>query len=304
MGQHRSTHRHGGKVIELEVVKLRHRLRQIAADHIRCGRRMAYRLLRRKGWTVNQKRVQRFWREEGLQRPIPRTRKRARPADGSVRRYRAEHPHQVWAMDFQFDATADGRRLKSLNVIDEHSRLCLAIRVGRRCKAKDVVAVLKALTGLYQAPAFIRSDNGPDSSPRPDVAGARPAEQPRPPSSQDPRCRTGLRSRMSSARLRLQATLGPPGAYAPGGSSTGSCRMTTTIHSHQAWTDQGGHVGVQVHAQADGKTLDLPAFGEKTLSSLVSFGVNSSGPSIANELTLMSDHPWGFLWLAAMTCRR
>jgi hypothetical protein len=43
-------------------------------------------------------------------------------------------------MDFQFDATADGRRLKFLNVIDEHSRLCLAIRVGRRCKAKDVVA--------------------------------------------------------------------------------------------------------------------------------------------------------------------
>ena len=44
----------------------------------------------------------------------------------------AERPHQVWAMDFQFDATADGRRLEFLNVIDEHSRLCLAIRVSRR----------------------------------------------------------------------------------------------------------------------------------------------------------------------------
>ena len=65
-------------------------------------------------------------------------------------------------MDFQFDATADGRRLKFLNVIDEHSRLCLAIRVGRRCKAKDVVTVLEELTSLYPAPAFIRSDNGPE----------------------------------------------------------------------------------------------------------------------------------------------
>ena len=119
---------------------------------------MAYRLLRREGWTVNHKRVQRLWREEGLQRPTPRKRKRARPADGSVRRHRAEHPHQVWAMDFQFDATADGRRLKFLNVIDEYSRLCLAIRVGRRCKAKDVVAVLEELTSLYPAPAFMRSD--------------------------------------------------------------------------------------------------------------------------------------------------
>jgi transposase InsO family protein len=65
-------------------------------------------------------------------------------------------------MDFQFDATADGRRLKFLNVIDEHSRLCLAIRVGRRCKTKDVVAVLEELTSLYPAPTYIRSDNGPE----------------------------------------------------------------------------------------------------------------------------------------------
>ena len=49
------------------------------------------------------------------------------------------------AIDFQFDATADDRRLKFLNVSDEHSPLCLAIRVGRRCKAKDVVAVLEEI---------------------------------------------------------------------------------------------------------------------------------------------------------------
>ncbi len=65
-------------------------------------------------------------------------------------------------MDFQFDATADGQRLKFLNMIDEHSRLCLAIRVGRRCKAKDVFTVLEELLSLYPAPAFIRSDNGPE----------------------------------------------------------------------------------------------------------------------------------------------
>ena len=162
VGQHRSIQRHPVKVVDLEESKLRQRLRDVAAEHIRLGRRMSYRLLRREGLTVNHKRVQRLWREEGLQLPTPRKRKRARPADGSVRRHRAEHPHQVWAMDFQFDATADGRRLKFLNVIDEHSRLCLAIRVGRRCKAKDVVAVLEELTSLYPAPAFIRSDNGPE----------------------------------------------------------------------------------------------------------------------------------------------
>jgi putative transposase len=171
VGQHRSTQRHPAKVVSIEEGKLRRRLREIAAalqsaphgaTHMRWGRRMAYRLLRREGWLVNHKRVHRLWREEGLQRPTPRKQKRARPADGSVRRHQAEYPHQVWAMDFQFDATANGRRLKILNGIDEHSRLCLAIRVGRRCKAKDVVAELEELTSLYRALAFIRSDNAPE----------------------------------------------------------------------------------------------------------------------------------------------
>ncbi len=64
-------------------------------------------------------------------------------------------------MDLKFDATADGRLLKFFNVIDEHHRLCLAIRVGRQSKSEDVVAVLEKLTSFYPAPAFIRSDNGP-----------------------------------------------------------------------------------------------------------------------------------------------
>jgi hypothetical protein len=59
-----------GTVIYLEEVKLRHRLREIAADHIRWGRHMAYRLLRREGWTVNHKRVQRLWRE-ACNGPLP-----------------------------------------------------------------------------------------------------------------------------------------------------------------------------------------------------------------------------------------
>ena len=84
VGQHRSTQRHGGKVTGIEEAKLRRRLREIAVEHIRWGRRMTYRLLRREGWTVNHKRVHRLWREEGLQRPTPRKQKRARPADGSV----------------------------------------------------------------------------------------------------------------------------------------------------------------------------------------------------------------------------
>jgi hypothetical protein len=160
---------------------------------------MAYRLLRREGWTVNHMRVQRIWREEGLQRPTPRKRKRARPADGSVWRHRAEHPHQFWAKDFQFDATADGGGLKFLNVIDEHSRLCLAIRVGRRCKAKDVVTVLEELTSLNPAPASSARITGQNSLPRLCGIAVRPAQPPaRPTSRRDPHGRTDSLSRSTA----------------------------------------------------------------------------------------------------------
>jgi hypothetical protein len=141
--QHRSTQLHPPKVVSLEEGKLRHRLREIAADHTAGVRGVAFPLLRKKSWTVN--------------------RKRARPADGSLRPHLAEHPHQVRAMDFQFDATADGRRLMFPNVIDEHSRLFVAIRFRRRCKAPDVLAVLEQLTTHYPAPMFIRYDNGPEA---------------------------------------------------------------------------------------------------------------------------------------------
>jgi transposase InsO family protein len=161
-GQHRSTHGHPAKDVDLEKGKIRHRLCMITAVHIRWGRRMTYCLLRGEGWTVNHKQVQRLWREEGLQRPPPWKRRRAQPADGSGRRLRAEHAHQVWGMDFHCDAKAYGLRLKFLNAIDEHSRRCLAIRMGRRCMAKDVVVMLEELSSLYPAPMVIRSDNGPE----------------------------------------------------------------------------------------------------------------------------------------------
>ena len=60
VGQHRSTQRHPGKFLDIEEGKLRSRLREIPVDHIRWGRRMAFRLLRREGWMVNHKRVQRL----------------------------------------------------------------------------------------------------------------------------------------------------------------------------------------------------------------------------------------------------
>ena len=161
-GQNRSTQRRPVPVADIEEHKLRQRIRELARRHIRWGRRLVYRRLRIEGWNVNHKRVQRIWREEGLQRPLPRKQKRSRPADGSRELLRAEYPHHVWAIDFQFDQTMDGRRIKFLNIVDEYSRMCLAIRVGRRCKAMDVIDTIEELLKQYPAPTHLRMDNGPE----------------------------------------------------------------------------------------------------------------------------------------------
>ncbi len=160
-GQHRSTQRKPPRPRPAEEHKLRRRLRAIARRHPRWGWKTAHRLLGREGWAVNRKRTRRLWREEGLRRP-PQGHKRRRTRPDQPERLRATHPNHVWALDFQFDETADGRRLKLLNVVDEYTREALAMRVGRTCTAEDVVATIDAVVAERGAPKHLRMDNGPE----------------------------------------------------------------------------------------------------------------------------------------------
>jgi len=163
VGQHRSTQRYEPKSGHGDEA-LRERLREFSRSRPRWGYRRAWAVLREEGWVVNRKRIQRIWREEGLRVPEKR-RKRQRlgvstvPAD----RLRAEHPDQVWALDFQFDVTADGRILKLLNIVDEHTREVLEIVVDRHIDADRTVATLDRIVASRGAgPEFIRCDNGPE----------------------------------------------------------------------------------------------------------------------------------------------
>jgi putative transposase len=103
--------------------------------------------------------VQRIWRDEGLQRPLPRQRKRSRLADGSRELLEAEYLHLAWAIGMHFDQAMDGRRLKFLTIVNEYSRVCLAIRVGSRRKAVEVIDTIEGLVRQYPAPTLLRMDN-------------------------------------------------------------------------------------------------------------------------------------------------
>lgn len=109
------------------------------------------------------KRIQRLWRDEGLRVPQRRRKKLLVGIGIQVGAFSPIRPDVVWAMDFQFDTTADGRQIKLLNVIDEYTRECLAIEVDRSIDADHVVDVLDRIAAQRGThPVFVRFDNGPE----------------------------------------------------------------------------------------------------------------------------------------------
>ncbi len=142
---------------------LRTRIIELARIYGRYGYRRIAALLQREGWTVNHKRVERIWRQEGLKVPQKQPKRgRLWLANGACVRKRPAYPHHVWSYDFVMDRTQDSRPLKLLVVLDEYSRECLAIEVQRRLTSHGVQEVLGALFLQHGCPAYIRSDNGPE----------------------------------------------------------------------------------------------------------------------------------------------
>ena len=222
---------------------------------------------------INHKTIQRLWREEGLRVPA-RRRKRQRlgasttPAD----RLAAEHPNHVWALDYQFDQTLDGRILKLLNVVDEHTRQALTITVarrhrrrrhrgcarspGRRARNRPAVHTLRQRAGAdRQHPARLvpvqpgrhqlhraRAHPGRTPTSRPSADACATSCSPSRPSAAcwRPRCwsRTGESSTTPSDPTAPWATRPLLTTPRPG--------PPTTLDSHSGWTNTRGPVKRQV----------------------------------------------------------
>ena len=136
---------------------------ELARQYGRYGYRKIAALLRAAGWLVNDKRVERIWRREGLKVPKKQPKRgRLWLTDGSCVRLRPAHRNHVWSYDFVEDRTHDGRKYRMLNVLDEFTHESLAIRVARKLKAIDVIDVLSDLFIARGVPGHIRSDNGPE----------------------------------------------------------------------------------------------------------------------------------------------
>ncbi|WP_273239771.1 IS3 family transposase [Hyphomonas atlantica corrig.] len=162
IGQHRSTQRKQ-PIRRDDEDALTSAIIRLAERFGRYGYRRITALLRNDGWYVNEKRVYRIWRREGLKVPMKQPKRgRLWMNVGSCVRLRPAHKGHVWSYDFVQDRTRDGRVFRMLCVVDEFTRECLAIRVERKLNSRDVLDTLGELFVRHGPPEHIRSDNGPE----------------------------------------------------------------------------------------------------------------------------------------------
>jgi len=143
-----------------EPAGLRGRLQALAGERRRFGYRRLTVLLRREGWPVNHKRVYRLYGQEGLQ-----VRRRKGKRTGTVERQpftTPTRPNERWSMDFVSDALADGRRFRSLNIVDDYNRECLAAEVDTSITGTRVVRIMERLREQRGLPQILVTDNGPE----------------------------------------------------------------------------------------------------------------------------------------------
>lgn len=138
---------------------LRARLRELASELPRYGYKRLCRRLRKQGWSVNHKRIHRIYREEGL---MVRKRKRKRLIRRGDRPAPPQRANERWSMDFTSDQLADGRRIRTFNVVDDFTRECVAIDVNRSLTGDRLVEVLDKAARSRTYPKAIVCDNGPE----------------------------------------------------------------------------------------------------------------------------------------------
>ena len=137
---------------------LRARLRELADQRRRFGYRRLHVLLRSEGWTLNRKKTQRLYGEEGL--AVRRRRSRRRIAVARTPIPKPDGPNSRWSTDFVHDQLANGRRFRVLTIIDDVTKECLAAVPDTSLSGKRVVREMNALIARRGRPGAIVSDNG------------------------------------------------------------------------------------------------------------------------------------------------
>lgn len=140
------------------------RLTAHAGERPRFGYRRLHTLVDREGLHVNHKRVYSVYREAKLQ--VRRRRRKRRSRGQRMPLPVPSRRTERWSMDFMLDTLADGRGFRTLNIVDDFTRECVAIEVDRSLPGVRVVRVLDRLAEIIGLPEILVMDNGPEFSGR------------------------------------------------------------------------------------------------------------------------------------------
>ena len=146
------------QTVRVDDVALREGMKALAHKRRRFGYRRLHVLLRREGHAVNHKRLFRMYREEKLHVRSRGARKRAIGTRAPMLVPMA--PNQQWSLDFVSDQLTDGRRFRTLTVVDNCTRECLALVADTSLSGARVARELATIIERRGKPMMIISDNG------------------------------------------------------------------------------------------------------------------------------------------------
>lgn len=146
--------------IKEEDKALQERIKQLANRYKHWGLLKIHRKLRKQGETANHKRVRRLYRLAGLN--LPRKVKKRLPESVRQPLPKATACNNCWSLDFTSDSLTDGRKFRTLNVLDDYNREALGIEIDYSLPAQRVTRLLDRLVERYGKPERLRSDNGPE----------------------------------------------------------------------------------------------------------------------------------------------
>jgi transposase InsO family protein len=139
--------------VEDEIVAIRKDLTK--HGHEAGAATIAFHLERRHRHTPAVSTIWRVLTQRGFVTPQPHKRPKS-----SYVRFQADQPNERWQTDITHCRLADGTDVEILNIIDDHSRLCVASVARRVFKAPDVDAVFRQAAAVHGDPASVLSDNG------------------------------------------------------------------------------------------------------------------------------------------------
>jgi len=147
---------------QLDDQALKERLIELANERKRFGSRRLHALLRREGVEANHKRVYRIYHDDEAGLAVRKRKRRKGIAVEREALHLPEAPNRVWSMDFVMDALANGRRLKTLTIVDDRTKESLDIAVAHSICGDRVVRTLEAIAQFRGYPEAIRTDQGPE----------------------------------------------------------------------------------------------------------------------------------------------